>query len=276
MGFSDGSAPASGVSNRRLADWPLDVGSSTLDVGSSTLDVGSSTLDVGYSVPLPGGARGGYSVSNAPPFHFNSTSRSDQGCGQRLARRQRGRDGGEELARCRAGGIASFKTARYLRLPQMIEHMTTILKLKPERPRGAPCDDTGADGHKRAECEERIRELLSALEGGTCLRPGNTRNVPKAVIRETKTTPGSETSLRFLLTDRAGPIAEFGSWQDARKYMCDLQISGASIIRVEKKRSELETVPEQQTDSALEKRSALRRKWAAAAETLVRLPEPTQ
>src|SRR5437867_3292732 len=140
-------------------------------------------------------------------------------------------------------GIASFKTARYLRLPQMIEHMTTILELKPERPRGAPCDDTGADGHKRAECEERIRELLSALEGGTCLRPGNTRNVPKAVIRETKTTPDSETSLRFLLTDRAGPIAEFGSWQDARKYMCDLQISGASIIRVEKKRSELETVP---------------------------------
>jgi len=158
----------------------------------------------------------------------------------------------------------------------MIEHMTTIFELKHERPLGAPCDDTGPDGHKRAECEERIRELLSALEGGTCLRPGNTRNVPKAVIRETKTTPDSETSLRFLLTDRAGPIAEFGSWQDARKYMCDLQISGASIIRVEKKRSELEAVPEQQTDSALEKRSALRRKWAAAAETLVRLPEPTQ
>jgi len=171
---------------------------------------------------------------------------------------------------------ASFKTARYLHLAQMIENMTTIFELKPERPLGAPCDHTGADSHKRAECEEKIRQLLSALEGGTCLRPGNTGNVPKAVIRETKTTPDSETSLRFLLTDRAGPIAEFGSWEDARKYMCDLQISGASIIRVQNKRSELGAFTEQQTDSALEKRPALRRKWAATAEALVRLLDSTQ
>jgi hypothetical protein len=57
--------------------------------------------------------------------------------------------------------------------------------------------------------------------------------------------------------------------------MCDLQISGASIIRVEKKGSELGAVTEQQTDSALEKRPALRRKWAAAAEALVRVMEST-
>jgi hypothetical protein len=53
--------------------------------------------------------------------------------------------------------------------------------------------------------------------------------------------------------------------------MCDLQISGASIIRVERKRPETEEVPEQQSDSALDKRSALRRKWAATADTLVRV-----
>jgi len=153
----------------------------------------------------------------------------------------------------------------------MSENMTTIFELKPERLLDAPCDHTGADSHKRAECEERIRKLLSALEGGTCLHPGNTGDVPKAVIRETKTNSDSATSLRFLLTDRAGTIAEFGSWEDARKYMCDLQISGASIIRVEKKGSELGAVTEQQNDSALEKRPALRRKWAAAAEALVRL-----
>lgn len=147
--------------------------------------------------------------------------------------------------------------------------MTTVFELKPERPLGAPSERTGVDGRKRAECEERIGQLLSALEGGTCPRPGNTGNVPKAVIRSSETSPDSETSLRFLLTDRTGTIAEFGSWEDARKYMCNLQISGASIIRVEKKRSELGA--EQQTDSALENRPALRRKWAAAADALVRL-----
>jgi len=154
--------------------------------------------------------------------------------------------------------------------------MTTIFELKPERLLGDPCDQAGADSHRRAECEERIRQLLSALEGGTCVRSGNTVNVPKAVIPEPEPSPDSETGLRFLLTDRAGPIAEFGSWADARKYMCDLQISGASIIRVERKRSELEVVTEQQNQSALEKRPALRRKWAAGAEALVRLDKTTQ
>ena len=105
------------------------------------------------------------------------------------------------------------------------------------------------------------------------MRSGNTVNVPKAVIPEPEPSPDSETGLRFLLTDRAGPIAEFGSWADARKYMCDLQISGASIIRVEKKGSESGTVIEQQTDSALDKRPAVRRRWAATAEALIRLLE---
>ena len=154
--------------------------------------------------------------------------------------------------------------------------MTTISEAKSEHPLDAPCDQGGSEGHKRAECEERIRQLLSALDGSTCLRPGNTATEPKPDTRETKPNPSSETSLRFLLTDRAGPIAEFGSWEDARKYMCDLQISGASIIRVERKGPETEEVPEQQNDSALDKRSALRRKWAATTETLVRVLESSK
>src|SRR5688572_4776611 len=131
--------------------------------------------------------------------------------------------------------------------------MTTIFELKPERRLNVPCDPAVVDSRKRAECEERIRQLLSALEGGTSVRSGNTGTVLKAVIPEAEPNPDSETGLRFLLTDRAGPIAEFGSWADARKYMCDLQISGASIIRVEKKEAEPGTLLEQ-NDSALEKR----------------------
>jgi len=172
------------------------------------------------------------------------------------------------------GVMPVFRTAQYLHLPQMIAKMTTIFELRPAGALGAPSDQTGEDSHKRAECEERIRQLLSNLEGGNCLPPGNTGNAPKAGVGETKLTSDSEASL-FLLTDRAGPIAEFGSWEDARKYMCDLQISGASIIRVKGKRSELKAVTAQQKDSALEKRPALRRKWAAAAEALFRLVEPT-
>jgi len=151
--------------------------------------------------------------------------------------------------------------------------MTTIFELRPAHPLGAPCDHTGADSDKRGECEERIRQLLSALGGGTCLRSGNTRVVRKADIDETEPTSDPEMSLRFLLTDRAGPIAEFGSWEDARKYMCDLQISGASIIRVEKKGADSGTANEQQNDSALDKRQAVRRRWAATAEALIRLIE---
>jgi len=155
----------------------------------------------------------------------------------------------------------------------MFENMTTIFELKPERPLTVPCDPAGVDNHRRVECEERIRQLLSALEGGTSVRSGNTGNVPKAVIPEPEPNPDSETGLRFLLTDRAGPIAEFGTWADARKYMCDLQISGASIIRVEKKGADSGTVNEQQNDSALDKRPAVRRRWAATAEALIRLIE---
>jgi len=55
--------------------------------------------------------------------------------------------------------------------------------------------------------------------------------------------------------------------------MCDLQISGASILRVQKKPPESGAATEQQTDSALEKRPALRRKWVATAEALFRLRE---
>jgi len=47
-----------------------------------------------------------------------------------------------------------------------------------------PAIRQGWTSHRRAECEERIKQLLSALEGGTCLRPGNTGNDPKAVIRD--------------------------------------------------------------------------------------------
>ena len=113
--------------------------------------------------------------------------------------------------------------------------MTTIIELKPERPLGPPSANADADSHRRAECKERISRLLSALGGGTSLHPAKTGNLPKAVFRETQTNPDSETSVQFLLLDRTGPIAEFGSWDDARRYMTRLQFSGASIIRLKKK-----------------------------------------
>src|SRR5437867_10034743 len=120
-------------------------------------------------------------------------------------------------------------------LPQMIENMTTIIKLKSERPLGPPCDQTEADRHRRAECQERISRLLSVLGGGTSLYPSKNGDMPKAaVIREPKPNPDSETSVQFLLLDRTGPIAQFGSWDDARRYMTRLQLSGASIIRLKK------------------------------------------
>ena len=154
--------------------------------------------------------------------------------------------------------------------------MTTIFELKPQRPLSVPCDQAGTDSRRRAECEERIRQLLSALEGGTGMRPGNAENEPKEVIPEAEPSPDSETGLRFLLTDRIGPIAEFASWEDARKYMCDLQISGASILRVEKQLPESGANTDQQNDSALDKRPALRRRWAAASEALLRFLESPQ
>jgi hypothetical protein len=123
--------------------------------------------------------------------------------------------------------------------------MSTIFESKSGRPLGPPRDQAEADSHRRAECAERISRLLSALDGGTSLHPGNTGNLPKAVIRETKTSPDSETSRRFLLVDRTGPIAEFGSWEDAHQYKNDLQHSGASIIGVENKPLESRAVPEQ-------------------------------
>ena len=126
--------------------------------------------------------------------------------------------------------------------------MSTIFELKSESPVGPPCDQAEADSHRRAECAERISRLLSALDGGPSLQAGKTGNVPKAVIRETKTSPDSETSRRFLLVDRTGPIAEFGSWEDAHQYKNDLQHSGASIIGVEKKPLEPGAVREQPTN----------------------------
>jgi hypothetical protein len=113
--------------------------------------------------------------------------------------------------------------------------MTTFIELKPERPPGPPCDQAEADSHRRAECEERIIRLLSALGGGTSLYPTKNLDMPKAVFQETLPNPDSETSVQFLLLDRTGPIAEFGSWDDARRYMTRLQFSGASIIRLKKK-----------------------------------------
>ena len=114
--------------------------------------------------------------------------------------------------------------------------MTTIIELKAERPLGPPCDQAEADSHRRAECQERIIGLLSALGGGTSLYPAKNRNtLEAAVIGELMPSPNSETSVEFLLLDRTGPIAKFGSWDDARRYMTRLQLSGASIIRIKKK-----------------------------------------
>src|SRR5437773_2653211 len=113
--------------------------------------------------------------------------------------------------------------------------MTTMFDQKSEHPIAPPCDPAEAERIRRAECQERISRLLSALGGGTSLRPAKTADVPKPVIRESKINRGSETSVQFLLLDRTGPIAEFGSWDDARRYMTRLQLSGASIIRLKNK-----------------------------------------
>src|SRR6266478_2729542 len=109
--------------------------------------------------------------------------------------------------------------------------MSAILELKSESPLAPPRDQAEADSRKRAECAEKISRLLSALDGGTSLYTRNTENLPKAVIRETKTNPDSETSRQ----DRTGPIVEFESREDARQHRNDLQPSGASMIGLEKK-----------------------------------------
>src|SRR5437879_2003569 len=102
--------------------------------------------------------------------------------------------------------------------------MSTIFESNPEHPTGPPRDQAEADSRRRAECAERITRLLSALDGG---RPqGKTEILPNAVVRETKTHPNSETSLRLLSVDRTGPIGEFGSLEAARQHRNDLQHSG--------------------------------------------------
>ena len=124
--------------------------------------------------------------------------------------------------------------------------MSTIFESKSGRPLGSPRDQAEAESHRRAECAERISRLLSALDGGTSLYTRNTENLPNAVTRETKKSPDSEASRRrFLLVDRTGPIAEFGSWEDAHQYKNDLQHPGASIIGVENKPLESREVREQ-------------------------------
>ena len=125
--------------------------------------------------------------------------------------------------------------------------MSTIFELKSERPIGPPRDQAEADSHKRAECTERISRLLAALDGGPSLHAGKTGNLPKAVIRETKTNPDSETLRRSLLVDRTAPTGEFGSLEYARQHRHDLQHYGASIIGVEKKPMESRAVREQPT-----------------------------
>jgi hypothetical protein len=109
-----------------------------------------------------------------------------------------------------------------------IENMSAIIESNSERPPAPACDQAEAD--RRAECAERISRLLSALGGGPSIEPGQTANPPKPAIREAQTSPESETSRRFLLVDRTGPIGEFGSWEEARQYRNELQQHGASII----------------------------------------------
>src|SRR2546425_7874649 len=144
--------------------------------------------------------------------------------------------------------ISSFETAWFLHITQKIENMSTIFELKSERPLGPPRDQAEADSLRRAECAERISRLLSALDGGPSLNPGKTGNLPKAVIRDTKTNPDSETSRRSLLMDRTGLIGEFGSREDALQYRNDLHHFRASISGGEKKPQEAWAVAEQPTN----------------------------
>ncbi len=140
--------------------------------------------------------------------------------------------------------ISSFETAWFLHIQKKIENMSAILELNSERPSGPPRDQAEADSRRRAECAEKISRLLSALDGGPSLHAGKTRNLPKAVIRETKTNPDLETSR----LDRTGPIVEFEYREDARQHRNDLQPSGASMIGLEKKPLESGAVREQPTD----------------------------
>ena len=124
--------------------------------------------------------------------------------------------------------------------------MSSIFESQSERPLGPPPDKAEADSHKRAECAERIKRLLSALDGGSSLDPGKTGILSKPVIRESKTDPDPDVSLRFLLVDRTGLIAEFESWDEANQYKKDRQHCGASILSVANKPLEPAAVREQQ------------------------------
>jgi len=116
--------------------------------------------------------------------------------------------------------------------------MNTTFESKPERPLETPREQMDADSRRRAECAEKISRLLSALDGGASKAKPETAT--KSVVRETKSNPAA--SLRFLLMDKAGPIGEFGSWEDARN---DLKQSDTSSVGVETKALEPATVPPQ-------------------------------
>src|SRR6185369_15376217 len=106
--------------------------------------------------------------------------------------------------------------------------MNTTFESKPEHPLDPPQDQTDADIRRRAECAEKISRLLSALDGGA--NRAKPETVTKSVVRESK--PNPVASLRFLLMDKAGPIGEFGSWDDARN---DLKQFDTSSVGVETK-----------------------------------------
>jgi hypothetical protein len=144
--------------------------------------------------------------------------------------------------------ISSFETAWFLRIQKKIENMSTICELKSERPIAPPHDPAEADSRRRAECAEKISRLLSALDGGPSLQAGKAGNLPKAVIRETKTNPDSETLRQSLLVDGTASTGVFGSREYARQHRHDLQHYGASIISVEKKSMESRAVREQPTN----------------------------
>jgi hypothetical protein len=142
--------------------------------------------------------------------------------------------------------FSSFETARFLQFWSKFENMSNVSEPNSEHPLDPPRAQTEAESRRRAECAERISRLLSALDGGSS--PGKTEYLPKGGICEPKSNPDSETSLRFLLMDKTGPIGEFGSREGASKCKNDLQDHAANIIGVEKKPLEPGANREQPTD----------------------------
>jgi len=111
--------------------------------------------------------------------------------------------------------------------------MSTVFELKADGLLETPKDEK-ADSQARAECAEKIARLLSALPSGPVLRSSKPASLPKADVPVAPPNPASGTTIRFLLVDKSGPIAEFESWGDACKYMTDFGCRGASILRIER------------------------------------------